>query len=87
MNKTELEQYIEQDFSTRLIAKATGKSQTTIKYWLKKFNLKTKKLSFTNGYSEASHPKIIENGIEFKICPQCKEKKNLILILIYYIKN
>lgn len=76
MNKLELEQYIEQNFSTHQIAKITGKGQTTIRYWLKRFNIKTKKVSFSNGYSEKQ--KIIENGVEFKICPQCKEKKNLI---------
>jgi len=44
MNLSELKQYIEQGFSTYEISKATNKSQTNVRYWLKKHNLKTKNL-------------------------------------------
>lgn len=84
MNKTTLENYISQDLSTYQIAKITSKSQTTIRYWLKKFDLKTTKKSFSEGY--AAKEKIIKDGIQYKICSCCKEAKNL-LTDFYKIKN
>jgi len=41
MEESDLENLIKEGYSTREIAKETGKSQTTIRYWLNKFNLKT----------------------------------------------
>lgn len=83
MNLSELKQYIEQGFSTYEISKATNKSQTNVRYWLKKHNLKTKNLSFSQGF--ALKEKIIENGIEYKICASCKTKKEL--LKDFYTKN
>jgi len=48
MTKEQLESYINQDLSSYDISKLTGKSQTTIRYWLKKFNLKTNFQCFYN---------------------------------------
>lgn len=42
MVKSQLEKYILQGLSTRKIANKLNCSQSTIKYWLKKFELKTK---------------------------------------------
>lgn len=41
MDKNYLSSLVEQRLSTRKIAKVTGKSQTSIRYWIKKFGLKT----------------------------------------------
>lgn len=41
MDKATLENYIGQGFSTHQMAIATGKSQTNIRYWLKKHQLQT----------------------------------------------
>jgi hypothetical protein len=41
MNKNELEKFIEQNLTIRAISKKTNKSASTIKYWLKKYNLST----------------------------------------------
>lgn len=42
MNVEQLKSLVEQGYSTRKIAKKIGKSQTTVRYWLKKINKKTK---------------------------------------------
>ena len=41
MNKELLESLVKQNLSTTEIAKQVEKSQTTVCYWLKKYNLKT----------------------------------------------
>jgi transposase-like protein len=41
MKKETLKDMVEQGFSIRKISTQTGKSQTTIRYWLKKYELKT----------------------------------------------
>lgn len=43
MDKTKIVKLIEKNLSTREIASALGVSQTTINYWLKKYDLKTTK--------------------------------------------
>ena len=70
MDKSTLENYVSQGLSTSKIAKITNKSQTTVRRWLKRFNLKT--------ISSFLKPKNIEEGIEYKTCARCKEKKQLI---------
>lgn len=45
MDRELLENLIEKNLSTREISKETGKSQTTIRHWLKKFDLKTNPIS------------------------------------------
>lgn len=42
MTKTELEDYVNRGLSQRAIAAESGKSQGSIKYWLKKHSLETK---------------------------------------------
>jgi len=83
MDKSTLETYIIQGLSTHQIAKLTSKSQTTIRYWLNKYNLKSKNLSFSQGF--ASKDKIIENGVEYKVCACCQIKKEL--LKDFYTKN
>ena len=66
MQQHELEQYIIDGKSTRDIANETGKSQTTIRYWLAKYNIKT----------EPKNLEIRPNN-NTRICPSCKEEKTL----------
>jgi len=60
MTKEDLEKEINKFSSQREIAAKFGKSQSSIKYWLKKYNLKTKNKS----------------DREYKLCPRCEETKN-----------
>lgn len=46
MNSNLLQSYVERGMSSYEIAKEVGKSPTTIRYWLKKHNLQTSKISF-----------------------------------------
>ena len=75
MDKSTLENYVSQGFSLGQISKITNKSRTSIRHWLKKFDLKTKNKSF----KEQPRAKniITINGAEFKNCPRCKEIKIL----------
>ena len=75
MDKSTLETYVSQGLSLGQISKITNKSRTSIRHWLKKFNLKTKNKSF----KEQPRAKNIVtiNGAEFKNCPRCKETKIL----------
>jgi len=63
--------------STYEIARQLNVSQTNVRYWLKKHNLK-------NNFSR-SHVSI-ENGKKYKICPKCSIKKEFTKDN-YYIKN
>lgn len=49
MKKEILKQMIEDGLTQRQIAKKTGKSHSSIRYWLKKFDLKTKHRSIKEG--------------------------------------
>jgi hypothetical protein len=64
MNKELLENCIAQGYSTCKIGKAIGKGQTTVRYWLNKYGLKTK-------------PNYNKQDDGHKTCPQCKEKKEI----------
>ena len=55
--------------STNQLSLKFNKGQSTIRYWLKKFNLKTINKSFTDGYN--NFRKIDKNK---QICCSCKEK-------------
>jgi hypothetical protein len=50
-NKEEFEEFVRQGLSSNDIAKAIGKSQTSVRHWLRKFNLETKPTySLSNRY-------------------------------------
>jgi len=74
MEKELLEQLINKGLSTRKIANQIGKSQCSVKYWLKKFELKT--------VHQKCNSK--EYG-DYKICFKCKE--NLFIDKFYNKKN
>jgi len=60
-----LEELIEKGLSQRELADELNCSQSNIKYWLKKFDIKTKNNKFNKRISDS------------KICPICKTEKHL----------
>jgi transposase len=87
MDKEILAFYVENGFSTYSIAKKINKSQTTVNYWLKKYNLKTKNNSFKNGYHK-SNKVDIQNQVCF-ICGNTLTIKNAYLRKdrnVYFLK-
>lgn len=67
-------QLIELGLSSHKIAKQLNCSQTTISYWLKKYDLKTNRDK--SKYKSGSSYKIID-GCEYKLCPRCSEEKKI----------
>ena len=66
MDKNNLIKLIDENLSIRDISEKTEKSYSSIRYWLKKFNLKTNYLDIKN-----------ENKLDInKKCPKCNENKN-----------
>jgi DNA-directed RNA polymerase subunit RPC12/RpoP len=65
MEKHILEKYINQNLSLNQIGKKTGKSLTTIRYWAKRHNLKSKFKSFHNNPTEYG---------EFRFCNRCQKQ-------------
>lgn len=66
MNKIELKQMIDDNLSTRKISNITNKSQTTIRYWLKKYDLSTNHESFKNLTP-------VDYG-DTRFCPRCQKE-------------
>jgi transposase len=66
MKKEIIQEYINNGLSLNKIAKKTKKSLSTILYWTKKYNLKSKFKSFVNKEKK-------EYG-EFRFCPRCKKE-------------
>ena len=60
MDKNILLELINKGLSQREIAIRINKSQSTVKYWLKKYNLKT----------------ILKSSLKEKYCPKCKKTKD-----------
>lgn len=73
MNKKELINYINEGFSHRKIAKEKGISQSTVKYWLNKYNLKT--IKPIHKYCELCGNKIKQyNNGNRKRCGSCNTR-------------
>lgn len=77
MDKTNLENYISLNYSTRKIAQLENKSQTTIRHWLKKYELKTNLNTFElNEYKckcgETNPEKFY--GHKKSVCADCHNK-------------
>lgn len=70
MKKEELEIYIKEGKSIREISKETKKSFSTIRHWLKKFEIKT----LYDKYNKGGDPLRDKSK---KYCPKCNEYKNL----------
>lgn len=69
MDKDLLVYFIEQGFSTRQLSSEFNIDESTIRYWLKKYNLKTKNKSFSDGYI---NPNIKRVKIDNQFCRGCK---------------
>lgn len=70
MEKEILIEWVNNNLSISQISELCGKSKTTVRYWLSKYELNTKHKSFKDGGSKTEYP----NG---KVCPNCKECKIL----------
>lgn len=77
MEKELLEKLIGENLSTRQIAQRVGKGQTTIKHWLKKYELKTNYNRY-NRYGKKEYG-------EYKFCPKCH--KDCLISDFYNKKN
>jgi hypothetical protein len=66
MERDLLVSYVDQGLSIYQILKITNTAYSTIRYWLKKYNLKTKYNSFKNGYEYTN--KIVKGN---QFCPIC----------------
>lgn len=69
MDRELLIELIERNLSTRKIGDEVGKGESSIKYWLKKYGLKT---NFIQGNSKGH---MVEYG-QTKICSKCKNECN-----------
>lgn len=79
MKKQILIEFIEKNLSSRQIAEEVDKSQTTIKYWLKKYNLKTKHRQHNKKedirYCELCDNKVNKyGGYSKNICGSCNTR-------------
>jgi transposase len=72
MDRQYLFDLVDQGLSIRGISKITNKSQTSVRHWLKKYNLKTKHKSFKQGYKNPN--KIQKISKDCQICCQCQVK-------------
>jgi DNA-binding transcriptional ArsR family regulator len=63
MEKELLEKLISENLSTREISERIGKGKTTVRHWLKKYDLKT------------NHNQFVEKEYgEYRFCPRCKRE-------------
>ena len=62
MNKKELEKFVSKGLSTRELAQRFECSQTNIRYYLKKYGMKT--------------DRSLKNLSETRVCPSCKQEKS-----------
>ncbi len=69
MEKELLITHINSNLSANKISKVTGKSLSTIRYWLKKYNLKTNHETFKN------RKPIVLSDLKEKNCPKCNTIK------------
>lgn len=72
MEYQELKNYLDRNFSLREIAKESKKCLGSIRYWLKKHDLKPNFKNFKSGYEYESS--IID---DHRVCPSCKNNKHV----------
>ena len=65
MKKEEIEKMINERMSLNQISKVTGKSLTTVRYWVKKLDIQIK----TKNFSEQGK----KDYGQSRVCPKCKE--------------
>lgn len=69
MKKEELENYINERKSLNQISRETGKSLTTVRYWVKKYQLPFETKNFSS--------QGIKDYGSSKLCPKCKTNCNI----------
>ena len=69
MDYSTLKSFVDSKMSIREISKITNKGPTTIRYWLKKHNLKTENKSFKEGY--VLNPILKIDGKPIQNCSKC----------------
>lgn len=78
MDESTLKEYINLNYSTRKIAELQNSSQTNIRYWLKKYNLKTEHKQFNqidyNCKCGEKHPNKFY-GHSKQTCSKCHNQK------------
>ena len=75
MNYSELKNYIDEGLTTYQIAEATNKGQTTVRYWLKKYELKTKMATAAENGGKCNTCGKELTGLQRKFCStKCKYK-------------
>jgi hypothetical protein len=69
MDYSTLKSLVDSKMSIREISKITNKGSTTIRYWLKKYDLKTENKSFKEGY--VLNPILKVDGRPVQYCSKC----------------
>jgi hypothetical protein len=69
MDYSTLKSFVDSKMSIREISKITNKGSTTIRYWLKKYDLKTENKSFKEGY--VLNPILKVDGRPVQNCSKC----------------
>ena len=69
MDYTELSQQIEDGISIHKLADYHNKAPATIRYWLQKYSLKTRNLSFGQGYNKTKQSTTSTDTTKY--CPAC----------------
>ena len=72
MNKNILTKLVLKGLSTRKIAEATGKSQTTVRYWLGKYELNTNRVHKCSKCGETDKTRFHPG--RFSECKTCRKK-------------
>ena len=70
MNKQKLIEYVENGMSISQISKLESRGKTTVRYWLGKYQLKTKHKTFKDGY--VLNPILKIDGKPIQNCSKCK---------------
>ena len=97
MDKQELKTLVDKKYSTRKIAKLTTCSQSTVKYWLKKYKMKTyvtpklskKELSRRNVERVTNRRKVLkEKAVEYKggKCCRCNYNKCISALEFHHLE-
>ena len=72
MKYEELKNYLDKNLSLREIAKESKKCLASVRYWLKKYNLKPNFKNFKNGYEYKNS--VVDNH---RVCPSCKINRHI----------
>lgn len=74
MKYEELKEYLDKNLSLRQISKESKRCLGSIRYWMKKYELKSNFKNFKSGHDYSNRKKIIG---ETRYCPHCNSYKKL----------